>query len=66
VRYCLMASLVFILSIGKRVRQDDPLSLYLLLLVAEGLNKILSKGIDLGHFEGSGPPILIGKKILNL
>jgi hypothetical protein len=61
-----MVSLVFILSIGKRVRQGDPISLYLFLLVAEGLNKILSKEIDLSHFEGSGPPILIGKKILNL
>jgi Reverse transcriptase (RNA-dependent DNA polymerase) len=50
----------------KGVRQGDPLSPYLFLLVAEGLNKILSMGISLGHFEGLGPSILTGHKILNL
>jgi hypothetical protein len=33
------------------------------LLATEGLNKILSKGVALWHFEGLGPPILHGKKI---
>jgi Reverse transcriptase (RNA-dependent DNA polymerase) len=50
----------------KGVRQGDPLSPYLFLLAAEGLNKILTKGIDLGHLEGLGPPILNGHKILHL
>jgi hypothetical protein len=42
------------------------LSPYLILLATGGLNKILSMGIRLGHFEGLGPPILNGQKILNL
>jgi hypothetical protein len=36
----------------KGVRQGDPLFSYLFLLSAEGLNKILFKGIALGQFEG--------------
>jgi Reverse transcriptase (RNA-dependent DNA polymerase) len=39
----------------KRVRQGDPFSSYLFLLVIEGLNKILTLGISGGHFEGLGP-----------
>jgi Reverse transcriptase (RNA-dependent DNA polymerase) len=50
----------------KGVRQGDPLSPYLFLLVAEGLNKMLIKGIALGHFEGLGPPVLDNRKVLNL
>jgi hypothetical protein len=36
----------------KGVKQGDHLSLYLFLLAAEGLNKILFMGVNLGHFEG--------------
>jgi Reverse transcriptase (RNA-dependent DNA polymerase) len=43
-----------------------PLIPIFFLLVVEGLNKILSTGIELGHFEGLGPPILNGQKVLNL
>jgi Reverse transcriptase (RNA-dependent DNA polymerase) len=50
----------------KGVRQDDPLSLYLFLLAAEGLHKILTNGIDLGHFEGLGPSIFNNHRVLNL
>jgi hypothetical protein len=42
------------------------LSLYLFLLVVEGLNKILFKGIALGHFEDLDPPIINNQKVLNL
>jgi Reverse transcriptase (RNA-dependent DNA polymerase) len=48
----------------KGVRQVDPLSSYLFLFATEGLNKILSCGIDCGHFEGLGPLILNGRKFL--
>jgi Reverse transcriptase (RNA-dependent DNA polymerase) len=50
----------------KRVRQGDPFSPYLFLLAAEGLNKILSQGIALGHFEGLGPLVLNSRKLLNI
>jgi hypothetical protein len=42
------------------------LFLYLFLLAAEGLNKIMTKGIELGHFEGLGLSILNGKRNLTL
>jgi Reverse transcriptase (RNA-dependent DNA polymerase) len=50
----------------KGVRQNDPLSPYLFLLDVEGLNKILSKGIASGHFEGLSLPVIDNRKVLNL
>jgi Reverse transcriptase (RNA-dependent DNA polymerase) len=50
----------------KGVCQGDPLSPYLFLLAADGLNKILSNGVNLGHFEDLDPPIINNQKVLNL
>jgi Reverse transcriptase (RNA-dependent DNA polymerase) len=50
----------------KGVCQGDPLSLYLFLLVADDLTKILSNGVKLGHFERLGPPIINHQKNLHL
>jgi hypothetical protein len=49
----------------KGVCQGDPLSPYLFLLVV-GLHKILSRGINLGHFEDLIPHIINIHKVLNL
>jgi hypothetical protein len=54
----------FTLNVGK---EFDKVTSYLrifFLLAAEELNKILSQGIGLGHFERLVPPVInSGKKI---
>jgi hypothetical protein len=50
----------------KGVRQGDPLSSYLFLLVVEGLNKILNIGINKGHFEGLCPVLSNHHKLMYL
>lgn len=37
---------------GRGLRQGDPLSLFLFLIIAEGLNVILNEVVALGCYEG--------------
>jgi Reverse transcriptase (RNA-dependent DNA polymerase) len=48
------------------VRQGDPLFPYLFILAADGLNKMIHKGIRAGYLEGLGPSDNSHKKIINL
>jgi hypothetical protein len=48
------------------VKQGDPLSLYLFLLAADGLENIFSLGVANGHYEGLGLTLLNETKILNI
>jgi Reverse transcriptase (RNA-dependent DNA polymerase) len=56
---------VHILNVWKGFDRVIPYP-HIFLLAAEGLNNFFSKGVALGHFEGLDPPILYGKKTLNL
>jgi Reverse transcriptase (RNA-dependent DNA polymerase) len=66
VQFYLMVPLIRILNTVKGFDRGVPLSSYLFLLVAEGLNKILIKGIELGNFEGLGPRFFVNRNVLNL
>jgi Reverse transcriptase (RNA-dependent DNA polymerase) len=50
----------------RRVRQGDLLSSYLFILAADGLNKMIQRGIMAGHLEGLGPSSISHGKILHL
>ncbi|GKV16172.1 hypothetical protein SLEP1_g26854 [Rubroshorea leprosula] len=67
IQECLKSSLVSILvngspknqfSVNKGIRQGDPLSPFLFLIVAEGLNGIVASAVEKGRYKG----VVIGSK----
>ncbi|MCI37832.1 LINE-1 reverse transcriptase like, partial [Trifolium medium] len=39
-------------KVSKGLRQGDPLSLFLFLIVAEGLTGLVNEAVDIGRFHG--------------
>lgn len=68
---CLQSSTISILvngsltqefSMGRRVRQGDPISPFLFLIVTEGLNVVINEAVRQGHYKGT----LVGNNKVSL